>query len=147
MPKYNVTVEFNVMTEIEPEFGRYTFDRSGLQLTEYEDSSYFSPEPITVYGGNITFTLDADSEDAAQLMAEDVISDGMEIEDDNNLTWSIDGTSIEIEAQEEPMDMAQATEIITRFLLASTLVPEEVKEAVRFLLDHVKDRESQTSIA
>jgi len=133
MPRYNVTAEFSLTTEIEPEVGRYSFDQGATE--EYEDSSYWQSAELSVDGGSLSFVVVADDEENAERMASDVISDGQEIEDGNGLTWLTENVSVEIEEIEIPMDLDRAKSLIVSFLDGFEGMDEEYEEAFRFTLD------------
>lgn len=106
MPKFNVTVSFDLTTTVEP---------SGFSFPEpegsedFEDGSYFSEQDIDVSDGSVSFMLTADSEDDAYATVEGEYSDGSEVEDDNNFTWLMQSVNIEIETAEPSLDEALDT--------------------------------------
>ena len=62
MPQYNVSISFSLRTMIEPEGDR--FDRSYPEgVEDISDESYFRNCEIDADGGNVTFTVTAESEE------------------------------------------------------------------------------------
>jgi len=135
MPKFTVSIEFDLVTEIEPDLGYHSFDSEGVE--EFNDGSYFSAQPITCDGGNITLIVEAEDEHAANEKAREVVSDGSEVEDRNGLTWLVESVNIEIEEVEIPMTLERAREILTQLIAGGD--DEEVREAVDFVFAHVAE--------
>lgn len=132
MPKYNIEVSFDLTSEIEVEVDRHQFlDPSGVDA--YEDDSYFQSVGITSSGGNLKFQIEAEDYDHATDTVGEMIFDGQEIEDRNGLTWLTDSVSVEVDEVEEPMTVESAKQTVLDYL-ATTSVPSEVQEAIRFLL-------------
>lgn len=143
MSKFNITAEFSLMTEIEPEISSYAFSTISperLGVEDFEDSSYFAPEQISISGGELTFVIEAENETDAERKVEETIYSGMEVEDNNNLTWVVDDLNFEIEPQEEPMDVTRATELISKFIGDYPTMNPELKEAFLFLLRLIAER-------
>lgn len=138
MPKFNITVDFSLTTEIEVEVDRHQFmDPSGVD--KYEDDSYFQTSSVEADGGKLSFTVEAEDAEDAERQTEELIHDGQEIEDRNGLTWLVDSVSIDIEEVEEPLTLDSARTLVLDYLSGSE-VPSEVVEAVRFLLHLVEDK-------
>lgn len=131
MTVFTVTANFSLVTSIEPEV-RMDF----LMVDDYSDDSYWQSAEVESDGGSVTFKVEAEDMDDADRKAEEIISSGMEVEDDNGLTWAIEGVSFDIEAPE--MDKERAKEVVTLYLdteVAAGRLTEEQQEAFRFLLD------------
>jgi hypothetical protein len=133
VPKFTITAEFCLRSEIEVDLSPTAFDSGNVPYDEYEDSSYFQTVSVESTGGSITFVVEADGEDEAREMAEEVIRDGQEVEDRNDLTWLIDSVEIEVEEIEEEMTKEKAIALVSEFLRNSS-IPEDVKDAIRFLI-------------
>lgn len=130
MPKFICTVEFDLATTVEPDGIR--FDEGDTE--DFEDGSYFHSDEITASGGSVTFTVEAEDEDAAYNMAEEIIYDGQEVTDYNNLTWLVENPSITTERVEEELTPALAVERVKAFINGIDNVPADVKEAFDLLL-------------
>jgi hypothetical protein len=135
MPKYNVSVSFTLETEIEVDLGYRAFD-SG-EAEDFSDDSYFSTQSVEADGGNLTFVVEASSEEEAEEKATEVLSEGVEVEDGNGLTWLVVGVSYDIEVIEIPMDLSRARLLIEEFISSMEGMDEDLKEAFSFLLDLV----------
>lgn len=113
MPRYQVTAEFSLGTEIEPQLRGMPFDHG--EVEEYGDNSYFGSSSVTSDGGNIEFVVDAEDEENAERMAGDAIYEGMEVEDDAGFTWVVENLSIEVEAKEWEPTVEEALEVLDGF--------------------------------
>lgn len=133
LPRFNITAEFDLVTEIEPEFYRNGFDSGAAE--DFADNSYFQREEIRSSGGSLSFVIEATDEDEARDQASEIISDGNSIDDANGIAWEVESLSIEVEKVEVPMTLERAREILTG--LVSSGDDEEVREAVEFIFDHV----------
>jgi hypothetical protein len=133
MPRYNINADFALTTEIECDPGYHAFSTEGTE--EFSDESYFSTQSIEADGGNLRFVIVADSEEQATEKACEVISDGMEVEDSNGLTWLVEQVNIDVEAIEEPMTALRAKALIEEYLSSMEGMDEDLKEAFSFLLD------------
>lgn len=98
--RYKVTAEFSLETRIEPDGVR--FDGFGSDAEQFSDDSYFSDTEVEVYGGGVSFEVEAEDEDAAAEKSADVIYDGQEVEDDNGFTWMVTNLNVEVEELEAP---------------------------------------------
>jgi hypothetical protein len=133
MSKYQITIEFSLST---------TIDADGISFTapdeaeDFSDNSYFSTQDIECDGGEISFVIEAEDEDAAEYSANEVVYDGMEVEDYNGFTWLVNNVNLQIEKVEEPMTFERAVEILTS--LADSQDDEDAREALDFLLAHIK---------
>ena len=135
MPKYDITVTFDLETSLDPDFYGHRWDE-GVTLEGIEDGSYFSTQHVTVDGGSLSFQVEATDEGDAESKAFEVIQEGSEVEDTNGWTWVAANVSVEVEPVEEPMDLVKATELVTAYLMDQEL-PEELKEAFRFILSRI----------
>lgn len=133
MPTFTIRAEFDLTSEVEPEVNSGSFDNGNVDYDEYEDNSYFQSEQVRSSGGDLTFKVEADDEDAARELASEVIHDGQEYEDRNGLTWLIDSVEIEVEEVEAEMTKEKAVELVRQFI--ETQPDGETKEAFRFLLN------------
>ena len=130
MPKFNITVSFDLTTEVEPEVSRHFWDTDGV--SDFSDESYFQRAEVESSGGDLKFKVEAEDEDAAREIAESVIQDGSEVEDDNGLTWLVENLDIDIEEVEE-MTKEQAVAIVQRFI-ETQIIDAEVKAALILLI-------------
>ena len=131
MPRFNVTIEFGLTTEIEPDFGYTEFgDESSVE--DYQDNSYFGSSEVSVDGGSVSFVLEADSEEEAYEKAAEVINEGQEAEDRNGLTWLLEGINVEVEEIIVPMDLERAKTLLFEWL--GEREDDELTEAIGFLL-------------
>jgi len=139
VPKYNVSINFSLTTEIEPEGIRFDRDIGGgtYDISDVEDNSYWQRTDVTSDGGDVTFTITCDSEDEAQAAAEEAVYDGQEFTDDSGFAWLATDVSYEIEKVIVPMTMEFATELLKKFLSEMEGMDEEYEEAFRFLLDQI----------
>lgn len=134
MRKYTVQATFGLSTSIEPDGVR--FDRYSHEgVEDLEDNSYFGSADVDVDGGEITFVVEAESDDDAERKAEAVIFDGYEVEDDSGIAWVTTDVSITVEAIEVPMTLERAREILAK--LAEGYEDGEVAEAVAFVFNHL----------
>ena len=134
MPKFNVSVSFSLRTLVEPDGIR--FDRDTPEgVEDISDESYFRNSEVDADGGNVTFTVECEDEEAAETISEEIVYDGMEVEDDNGFTWQVDDRSVEVEKVEIPMDLDRATSLIRSFLDGFEALDEEYEEAFGFILD------------
>jgi hypothetical protein len=138
MPRFDVSVEFTLDTEIEVDLGYHSFNEG--DTLEFSDESYFSTQSVEADGGRLQFVVEADSLESAEDAASEVIRDGGEVEDSNGLTWLISNVSFEIEEIVPPMDLPKAVEVIKGYLAVQENLNEEEKEAFRFLLDFIASR-------
>lgn len=139
MPKFNVSVSFSLRTTIEPE--GVHFDRDyPEEVTELEDSSYYRHNEVDADGGSVTFTVEAESEEAAERISEEIVYDGMEVEDDAGFTWVVDDRTVEVEVVEIPMDLDRATSLVEAYLASMEGMDDDLKEAFGFLMDTVTDQ-------
>jgi hypothetical protein len=135
MPRFQITAEFDLTTEIEPEVSRHSFDSS--YGDDFEDNSYWQADQITSSGGSLSFVIEAeDEEDAERRAEENVISDGQEIEDANGITWLTESVSFEVEEIVPPLTVETAKLLVSTWL-GEQDIPVEVKEALQFLLARV----------
>ena len=132
MPKFNITASFSLTTEIEVDLGYRAFDYS--EVENFENESYFSVQPVEADGGSLVFTVEAEDEENAEEKAQEIISEGMEIADSDDLTWLVTDVSFDIEPVEEPMDVTRAKELVTKFIEDYPSMNPELKEAFLFLL-------------
>src|SRR5262245_65894550 len=89
MPKYNCEVTFDLSTSISFDGNvEYVFDTS--EVEDFSDESSFGGygSDIEEQGCYVTLTVTADDEDDATYMADRVVSDGSEVEDDSGITWT-----------------------------------------------------------
>lgn len=138
MPKFNITAEFNLTTEIEPELGYGSFDSGDAE--DFTDNSYFRSGEVTADGGSVTFVIEADDEEDAERKAEEVISTGSEVEDSNSLTWLIEDVRFEVEEIEEEMTKSRAVALIEAYLIMLSdtgKLDPVLREAFEFLLREV----------
>lgn len=139
MPKFNVTVSFSLRTTIEPEGIRFDRDTPDL-VTDLEDQSYFRTNEVDADGGAISFECECESEEEAERLAEEIVYDGMEVEDDSGFTWLVDDRSVEVEKVEIPMDLDRATTLVEAYLAEMEGMDDDLKEAFSFLMDTVVDQ-------
>lgn len=136
MPRFNVTVEFTLVTEIEPEYFRLGFEDSS-EVSDFEDSSYWSRKEIRSDGGTLTFKAEAEDEDAVHALVNEFLSEGGEVEDNDSVTWTVDDLKVEVEELEPPappMDKDTAKGII-QLWLSSQVLAEDVRKAFQVLLE------------
>ena len=134
MPRFTCEAEFGLITTVEPYFYGSEFGDQSL-AEDYSDNSSFGGADAEVSGGRATFVVIADDEDEAQSIADQVISDGTEVEDRDGLTWQVTDTSIEVTRDELSRD--EALVIVRRFLdglVAAGSLPSDVREAFDVLL-------------
>jgi hypothetical protein len=135
--KYNVTVEFDLSTEVEADLDSDQFYPDDSRVKEYEESSYFSTGSVEVSGGSIAFTVEAEDEEEAESVAYTVVYDDMEVEDRNGLTWMLAGVSVEVEEVIVPMTTERAVELVTAFIDSMDGMDDDLREAFSFLLQVV----------
>ena len=58
MPKFTVSADFTLYTEIQPDF--YRESPGDSSANDYQDNSYFDSTTVECSGGNITFWVEAD---------------------------------------------------------------------------------------
>jgi len=138
MPRFQITAEFDLVTSIEPELGRYSFDTG--EVEDFGDDSYWQTEEVTSSGGSLRFTVEAEDADSAE-QYQSVIGEGMEVEDSNGLTWQVENLRFETEKVEEPMTLERARTILTGLVTDGD--DEEVREAVEFVFDHMTNLADQ----
>jgi hypothetical protein len=134
MPRFNVSAEFTLTTEIEVDLGYHAFSSEGTE--EFSDESYFSTQSVEADGGRLQFVIEADDEAQAEEKATEVIGEGGEVEDGNGLTWLVEQVSYEVEEIVPPMDLPKAVELIRGYISVQEM-DEELKEAFRFILDYL----------
>lgn len=139
MPKFNVEATFSLVTTIEPSFYGHSFDNN--EVEDFRDNSYWNGEEVRADGGVLMFTVEADSEDEAERLAEDVISSGHEIEDGDGLTWGAEDVEFSIERVEEELTPALAIERIREFI-SSADIPLDTREAIDLLLGLIQPADS-----
>jgi hypothetical protein len=145
VPKFTVTASFQLDTMLEPEVGSFAHKIDTEYGVEVDDQSYWRSQEVECEGGEVIFKIEAEDEYAAEQKVAESIFDGQEITDDSNLTWVISRLSFEVEADEEPMTVESAKEIIRTWLSATpkvvdpglNLIPNEVRDALLFLLERV----------
>jgi len=129
MSKFKVNVTFDLNGgEQEPELSYHSFPAEDVE--EYEDNSYFQSTTLEASGGDLSFVVEADSEEEAEEIAQGVVREGDEVEDGNSWTWVVENATYDIEKVEEPMTEERAREI-----LDSVALTGDVGEAVEFILD------------
>jgi len=133
VPKFKVSAEFGLYTELEYD-GYGDIGDSG-SVEDYENNSYFGSEGISVSGGDVTFTVEAEDETDAERQAEDIIGDGTEVEDRNGLTWTVENVSYTIERDEMTRD--EAFVIVRRLLdrlVSENVITAEEREALDLVI-------------
>lgn len=138
VPRYDVSAEFNLYSEIEVDLGYHSFNEEGTE--EFTDESYFSTQSVEADGGRLQFVVEADSEESAEEIAAQVISDGNEVEDSNGLTWMVSNVSFDIEKVIVPMDLDRATALVQVYLSEMEGMDDDLKEAFSFLMDTLVDQ-------
>jgi hypothetical protein len=133
--KYRIEASFSLTTTIEPE--GIDFDRSNADYEDFEDNSHFSSQEVEADNGSLAFTVEAEDEDDARRLGEEVVYDGMEVEDSYSVTWLVDSLNMEIERIEEEMTLERAREVLTA--VAESADDEEVGEAVGFVFSYIGD--------
>ena len=131
MPKFNIEATFSLYTDIEYD------DDGGIGdalATDYEDNSYFRSESVTLDGGSITFSVEAEDEQDAENQAENIISEGIEVEDRNRYVWTVADLSFSIEKDEMSRDEAF---VIVRRLLDRLVADAQITSEEREALDLV----------
>lgn len=133
MPRFNCTIEFTLRSSIEPD--GVHFDAYGINGVEdiSDDSSWYEAD-VTSDGGRVTCVIVADSEEEANERAAEIVNEGSEVEDRNGLTWLIEDINVDLEEIEEPWTRERAKTVISLWL-GEADIPEDVREAFRFLLD------------
>jgi predicted RNase H-like nuclease (RuvC/YqgF family) len=111
VPKYHISAEFSLVTEIEPEGIRFDGDAE-----DFQDGSYFSGQSVTSDGGQVTFTVEAEDEDRAREKSEADIFDGMEVEDHNGFTWVVENLNVEVEKAEWEPTVEEAVAVLEDFV-------------------------------
>lgn len=138
MPKFNITAEFSLTSEVEPDLYFNAFDPSGAE--DYKDLSSWGTSPVTSDGGLLSFTVEAEDEADAERKAEEIIDSGQEVTDRNSLTWLVEDVRIEVEEVEEKMTKSRAIALIEAYLImlsdAGKLDPV-LRDAFEFLLREV----------
>ena len=142
MPKFNVTVSFSLRTTIEPEGVHFDRDVPD-KVTDLEDQSYFRNNEIDADGGAISFECECESEEEAERISEEIVYDGMEVEDDAGFTWVVDDRTVEVEKVEIPMDLDRARILVTDYLDQMEGMDDELKLAFAFLLEVVSVQQSE----
>lgn len=138
MPKFQAEVTFSLSTTINFD-GDVEYSMDTSEVEEFENNSsfgYYGSE-VEEDGGSVTFTIEAEDEDEAYSKAEDVVSDGNEVEDSSGIMWILTNVSVSVEKIEEPMTLERATEILSALVNDGNLTDEQ-GEAIAFMLDHVK---------
>lgn len=137
LPRFNIIASFDLNTSVEPDGVR--FDGGYTDVEELRDESYFSSEDVTISGGDVRFTVEAENEDEAENIAQNTVSDGQEVEDGNGWTWLVENVSYDIEPVEEPMTLDRAITLV-REAVAESDLGSEVQEALGFLLNILAQR-------
>jgi hypothetical protein len=133
VPKFIIEAEFSLYTDVDADIYGEIGDTDGVD--NYENNSYFSAETVSLSGGNITFTVEAEDEADAERQAERVIADGHEVEDSNGLTWGVSDVSFSIEKNE--MSREEAFVIVRRLLdrlVAESHITSEEREALDLVI-------------
>jgi hypothetical protein len=134
--KYRIHAEFSLETRIEPEGVRFR----GGDAEEFKDTSYFSDGEVEVYGGEVSFVVEAEDEDDAESKSTDEIFEGMETEDANGFVWVVTGLNVKVEEIVPPMDMEKAVALLKAILdrlVASGQINAEEQTAILFVLESV----------
>jgi hypothetical protein len=82
---------------------------------------------------DVRFTVEADSQDEAEEAADAAFED-MSITSDDNIEWEYESHDVE-SVEGPPMDKERAKEIVLTFLAAGERLPDEVQEAITFLIE------------
>ena len=139
MPKYNVSVSFDLVTEVEPE--SIGFDSYGVDgVEDLSDDSYYRRTEVECDGGAVSFVVECADEDAARDAADQIVSEGNVLDDANGIGWEINNVSVEIEVIEIPMDLDRATTLVEAYLAQMEGMDDDLKEAFSFLMDTVVDQ-------
>lgn len=132
MPRFNVSITFNLQSEIEPEGVR--FDRDYPEgVSDLEDNSYWYRSEVTSDGGQVNFVVEAEDAQAAEAVAIEIVADGNEVEDDLSFTWLITDAEYSVEEIEEPMTLDRAIGIVKQWLDGRDQ-DDELSEALDFML-------------
>jgi len=142
VPRYNVNVSFSLRTTIDPEGIRFDRDYPD-SVTDLEDQSYFRTQEMDADGGAISFECEAESEQDAEAISEEIVYDGMEVEDDSGFTWVVDDRSVEVEKVIVPMTTEFATALVQKFLAEMEGMDDELQEAFSFLLALTVDQQTR----
>lgn len=137
MPRFNARIEFDLATEIEPEFYSGVGDESVEGVSEYSDESSFYRGDLSVTGGEVLFVVEAPSEEEAEEIAAQVVEDGNVVDDSNGIGWEIQNVTISVEEIETPMDTERAKVLVTEYLDQMEGMDDELKLAFQFLLELV----------
>lgn len=132
VPKFKVEAEFSLYTTIE--YDGYADIGDEGEVEDYQNNSYFSSTEVECSGGSVSFTLVADDEEDAERKADMVISDGIEVEDRNGLTWAVQDVTFRIERDEMSRDEAF---VIVRRLLDRLVSDGQITSEEREALDLV----------
>jgi len=133
MSKFQVNIEFTLVTSVECDGIRFDAP-DGAE--DFEDNSYFSSQEIECDGGEVSYVIEAEDENEAEDSAQNVVSDGGEVEDYNGVVWQITNVNVSVEKVEEPMTFERAVQILTD--LVENHGDEDAAEALDFLLAHIK---------
>jgi len=132
--KYNVSASFELGTTIE-------FDGDveySLDFSEAEDVDvYVSGGSEIEASGEATFTVEAESESDAEYKAEEIISDGGEVEDSSGITWTIYNVSVSVERVEIEWTFALVVEVLTKVFEQDAEIGEDERDAFAWLVQHV----------
>jgi len=144
VPKYNVNVSFSLRTMIEPE--GIHFDRDIPEgVEDFSDESYFRNNEIDADGGAVSFTVEAESEEDAERISEEIVYDGQEWEDNAGFTWIVDDRSVEVEKVIVPMTQEFAVALVQKFIAEMEGMDDELREAFGFLLSTVVNQAQMIS--
>jgi hypothetical protein len=134
--KYRIEATISLSTSIGPQSG-YVSGIEDEGIEDFEDSSQWDEEYVSVGGGVVDFTVEADSEDEAREMADRAVANAYYEGDD--IEWEIADYSISsVECIEEPMDLAKAKDIFREFLRRNSSVlsiTDQEQAAFDFLLE------------
>lgn len=141
MGKYRVNITFALTGSVEPE-GEITgivHDSEGNYAEFSDDSSYYG-ETVTVGGGEVSFDVEAEDEDAASEAALEAFNYHASFDEfgSTGIEWEIEDAEVNgVEALEEPMTLGRALELIEAYLdgeLQSGRIDSETKAAFVFIL-------------
>lgn len=137
--KYQIEAVFSITASVEPQNGYVTGIDDAEGVSDYEDSSSWYGESVTIEGGTVEFVVEADSEDEARDKATDIVDRAYFSGDD--LDWEISDMSIsEVTVIEPPMDMEKAMTLLRAVLdrlVVNGQVNAEEQAAFLFILEKV----------
>lgn len=136
MRKFKVSASVYMATQCEPD-GYLESSTTAEGMEDFEDVSSWDHQSVTLYGGGVEFTVEAEDDVAARDIANDVLTETSFSDD----SFEIEGYDIEdVEEIVPPMNMERATEMLRAFLARMREmggITADEEEAFSFLLDRL----------